>query len=455
MWTFELPCGTSRASAVQKLYRSRREGWRAGEGCLVTRERIDLLSPPFAGHLHPILGMAQALQSDYDVRVITTPTALRYVQAAGIEAVPMLAGWEKQLDAIVNTSSATASNPKRLFSQLSQAVSIHQQVGKEMRALYRASRPQLLIADFTLIAVGPVATALGILYWTSLPSPCVIEGGDGPPSYLGGLRPMDGWLGKIRDRSGWALIRSFKRLAALAFRKDLRRIGLTSVYRHDGTESVYSDKAILVLGWRELEFQTRWPASACFMPPFLYSPPINCLPPRFAEGKKHVLVTLGTHLSWIKDRVASEMAKLATLTPEIEYHFSDGDLLGEVHHEQGNFQRLSCIDYRLIARYSLVIHHAGAGVMAHCLTMGLPAVVFPVDFDQFDNAARLEHAGLAIRIRHLKSLPLAITTAIADMEMQERCRQFARTHTTEDPALKLRTKVQYAIVERAYFPIES
>jgi UDP:flavonoid glycosyltransferase YjiC (YdhE family) len=386
--------------------------------------------------------MAEVLRSDYDVRVITTPTAARRAQAVGFEAIPMLAGWEEQLDAVVNTSSATGSNPKRLFGQLSQALKIHQQVGTEIGELYRTSRPELLIADFTLIGVGPVAESLGIPYWTSLPSPCVMDGGNGPPFYLGGLRPMDGWLGKVRDRLGWTLIRGFKQAAALTFRKDLRRIGLTSVYRNDGSESVYSDKAILVFGWQDLEFRTRWPLSACFLSPFLYSPPVKCEPPHFAEGKKHVLVTLGTHLSWIKNRVALEIEKLAAMTTGVEYHFSDGDLMGEVHREQANFQRLSCIDYKLIGRYDLVVHHAGAGVMAHCLLRGRPAVVYPIDFDQFDNAARLEHAGLAVRVRRLKNLPRSIQGALADIEMRDRCREFARTHAKDDSILKLRAQVR-------------
>lgn len=407
----------------------------------MTRARIDLLSPPFAGHLHPILGMAQVLGSDSDVRVITTPAAVKRVKAAGFEAVPMLTGWEERLDEIVNTPTATGSNPWRLFNQLSKALKIHQQVRSELESLYCTSRPELLIADFTLIAVGPVATALGIPWWTSLPSPCVLDGGDGPPCYLGGLRPIDGWLGQMRDQLGWTVIRGFKRLAARAFREECRRIGLTSVYRADGSETVYSEKTILALGWPELEFRTKWPDPVCFIPPFLYSPPANCEPPRFAEGKKHVLVTLGTHLRWAKDRIASEVEELATLTPEVEFHFSDGDLLGEIRKDRGNFQRLSYIDYRLIGRYDLVVHHAGAGVMAHCLTQGRPAVVYPVDFDQFDNAVRLERAGFAVRVRRLKDFRRAIEGALADTDMRERCQEFARFHDRDESATMLRAKV--------------
>ena len=29
------------------------------------------------------------------------------------------------------------------------------------------------------------------------------------------------------------------------------------------------------------------------------------------------------------------------------------------------------------------------GIVAHCLAQGRPAIVYPIDYDQFDNASRL------------------------------------------------------------------
>lgn len=34
--------------------------------------RIDLLAPPFSGHLHPVLAMGRALSERYQVRIIST-----------------------------------------------------------------------------------------------------------------------------------------------------------------------------------------------------------------------------------------------------------------------------------------------------------------------------------------------------------------------------------------------
>ena len=53
--------------------------------------------------------------------------------------------------------------------------------------------------------------------------------------------------------------------------------------------------------------------------------------------------------------------------------------------------------------------------------------MFPVDFDQFDHAARLVRAGVARRLRSLADLPGAVTMALWDDALAMRCRQFQAT----------------------------
>ena len=36
------------------------------------------------------------------------------------------------------------------------------------------------------------------------------------------------------------------------------------------------------------------------------------------------------------------------------------------------------------------IHHAGAGIMMGCIDLGIPSLILPQDYDQFDNAVRAE-----------------------------------------------------------------
>lgn len=409
---------------------------------MMTRTRIDLLAPPFAGHLHPILGMARALHPHYEVRVATTPCAESSVRAAGLTPVTLLADWERQLRDVVDTPAAVGSHPLRLYRQFVKALGVHEQVRIELERLYENSRPDLLIADFTLVAAGPVARSRGIPWWTSLPSPCVLEGGDGPPCYFGGLIPRAGLLGTARDAAGRAMIRGFKHVVGALFREKMRRLGLSSVYRADGSEAIYSDERLLIIGWRDLEFRKDWPAYTRFVSPLLFTPPTGAGVPAFTPGRQHVLVTLGTHLAWAKQAVAQSVRELARRTPHLEYHFSDGDVGGNAEEGQANFHRFSFIDYEQhLGRYDLVIHHGGSGVMHHCLTKGRPAIVYPVDYDQFDNAARLEHAGLARRLRRLRDLPLLVESALTDERLKERCRLFAERHGTDGSEQAFRDQV--------------
>src|SRR5271155_3263662 len=113
-----------------------------------TRMRIDLAAPPFSGHLHPILGIARLLAQDHEVRVLTMPSAMPSVSAAGLNGIPVLSGWESQLTAVIDTPKAVRSNPFRMYGQLTQALKIQQQLRLELETLYENERPALLIADF-------------------------------------------------------------------------------------------------------------------------------------------------------------------------------------------------------------------------------------------------------------------------------------------------------------------
>ncbi|MET3144331.1 UNVERIFIED_ORG: UDP:flavonoid glycosyltransferase YjiC (YdhE family) [Xanthomonas axonopodis] len=104
--------------------------------------------------------------------------------------------------------------------------------------------------------------------------------------------------------------------------------------------------------------------------------------------------------------------------PEVIFHFSDGDTGAPPQPGQGNYQRLPYVDYaQHLHRYALVIHHGGAGILYACLAAGLPAIVYPLDYDQFDHAARLQVAGAAWWLRDLDGLPALLRQALGAGEV--------------------------------------
>ncbi|MFL7980034.1 glycosyltransferase, partial [Xanthomonas vasicola] len=214
------------------------------------------------------------------------------------------------------------------------------------------------------------------------------------------------------------LTRGFKQTLHLCYRRKMRACGLPAIYRRDRSEAVYSPHCILALGVPSFELAQRWPAAVRFVGPQLCTPTTAVTAPSFVDGRRHVLVTLGTHLQWVKQRLDSVLRALAPQFPEVIFHFSDGDTAAPLQPGQGNYQRLPYVDYaQYLQRYALVIHHGGAGILYACLAAGLPAIVYPLDYDQFDHAARLQVAGAAWWLRDLDGLPALLREALSANEV--------------------------------------
>jgi UDP:flavonoid glycosyltransferase YjiC (YdhE family) len=196
-------------------------------------------------------------------------------------------------------------------------------------------------------------------------------------------------------------------------------MGFDSVYRDDGSEVLYSTVRIIATSLEQLEFARRYPAHMVFVGPVLYSPPAALPDPPFVPGRPHVLVTLGTHLVWRRDHVAAAVRQAALELPGVEFHFSEGDRSSDRHESSANFHRMGFVSYEAhLKRYDVVVHHGGTGVLGFTLAAGTPSVVHPLDYDHFDNCARLEAAGVALRLTRLPDLARLICQALVDLELR-------------------------------------
>ncbi|NDO83694.1 glycosyl transferase [Citrobacter sp. NCU1] len=372
--------------------------------------RIDLLAPPFSGHLHPVLAMGRALSKRYQVRIISTQGAASSVAAAGLMGLSLPGDYDTPLLGVVNPQYAVGSHPLRLYRQFRHVVGLLKNFADELELLWlREGTPDLAIADFTLPIVGEVCRRLDVPWWSSLPSPCVLETPDGVPAYCGGLMPAHSAIQRMWHAVHRKKVRLFKQTVFWLFRDVIRQTGITRLYRQDGSENAYSPLRILALSEETFEFPRRWPAAVSFIGPALYTPPSQSVAPPFETDKRHVLVTLGTHLDWHKDAVMQAVIALAGTLPEWVFHFTDGHQTVAEQQRQDNVYRVSWVNYdNWLTHYDAVIHHGGAGIMWHCLQKNIPALVYPVDYDQFDHAARLAWCGKGIWIKDgLKGLEKA------------------------------------------------
>ena len=364
--------------------------------------KIDFVTPPFAGHLFPLLQLARFLnrESSHSVRVLSTAHAEPAVRASGIDFIPLLPDRSDEVIRIADTPVRVGSNPLNLLGQLRANLALMADFRRELLEVWREQPPRLVIADFTVPLAGLAAQSLGCSWWTTMPTPCALETRNGTPCYLGGWTPGPGLFCCTRDWLGRAAVHGFKRLVAAVFARQLRTLGFASVYRSDGLERAYSPELILGIGTTEFEFNSDWPPHFVMIGPLTESPHLPAPAPEFIPGRHHILVSLGTHLWWAKPQVAELLRVVAREMPDCVFHFTRGKPGDLTRETAGNWHAYGYLPYdETLNRYSAAVVHGGTGVVYSCLRAGVPMLVWPHDYDQFDHAARVVHHGLGLRLR--------------------------------------------------------
>ncbi|MBM3767203.1 MAG: hypothetical protein FJW32_17580 [Acidobacteria bacterium] len=357
-------------------------------------KRIVFAAPPFAGHLNPLMALANAAKSaGFETDVITGPRKIATVERFGHRAIRLRSIGMDTLESIANTAEPVRSNPFRLLAQFRQNLRLLPAIGDELVELWRNDRPHLIVADSVAPVAGLAADRLGIPWITTAATPITIETRSGIPSYCGGWMPGS----PLRDAAGRAVIRTFKQTVALLFREEFRRLGLRSVYRKDGSETIYSPHAILGFGISELEFERDWPSHFQMLGP-VFATPDKGPPFEFLEPHPRVLVTHGTHLLWAKRTLMDEVRELSKAMPHVHFVVSFGDTEYKPPERTERVRAISFLDYeRHIEGFDAVIHHGGTGIAYAAISAGVPCLAVPRDYDQFDYAARLEYRGLGLR----------------------------------------------------------
>ena len=389
--------------------------------------RLCFVAPPFAGHLNPLAALALAAQAaGHTVEVVTGHAKLDVLTEAGLRASAPPSLSSGALEAIADAPHKVGVHPIRIARQMRAAFAAIGAVRHELVLRWAADPPDLIIADFITVAPGLAADALGLPWITTLPTPFALEAKSGPPSYLGGLKPMPGPLGQIRDRVGWAGVKAGKALLAQIFGRQMAEMSLKRL-RPDGSEAIYSADRILALGIKELEFERDWPSAVRFIGP-MHDNPEAPLPLDLKRGRS-VLITLGTHLPWAKHTLIDDARSLSREMPDIRFVVSLGrpsERSRSPLFSEGGVEAYAFVPYdQYLQRFAAVIHHGGAGITNACITAGKPMLAVPHDYDQFDYAARIEHHELGFRLsrigghdsaeklRRLLSAPLAGTAKFA------------------------------------------
>ncbi|PWD49802.1 hypothetical protein C8046_02925 [Serinibacter arcticus] len=406
--------------------------------------RLLLAAPPFAGHLNPLLTLGAGLRErGFDVEIATGATKVPLVAALGFTAHPLLADEPGIFDAIADTAGPVRSNPLLLTRQLRANLALLPRARADLDAVLGGGAFDAVLADFTAPVAGHAAQAAGLPWVTTMPTPFALETATGTPSYCGGWGPASRPWHRVRDAAGRTATRVTKRGMQAVLAGAFRTAG-TGVYRADGSEAAYSPDAILGLGMIEVELPRDWPASFRMVGPVTATPernlpsagPVPPLPPG-----PLVLVTVGTHLGWARRDLVAQVRALAAAVPSHTFVVTLGQVgagAGAGVGPEAAGDRVVVVDHLpyddVLPAFDAVVHHGGAGISYSAIRAGVPALVHPRDYDQFDFAVRLETAGAGRRTRRALDHPEAARALrrVLDGE-RSRLRALSSTLTRYDP----------------------
>ena len=359
--------------------------------------KIDVISVPFSGHLFPTLTLVKPLLEDprFQIRVITGFQKKALVEQIGFDCLALFPDRPTVMEDIANT--AKQANLLIMYQQLMANSRLVPEVFDEINRIWEAEgRPDLVIADFVAAPAGMLADRLEIPWITTIPSPVAIESRTTTPAYLGGWKPHQGIFYKWRDALGRQVIRLAKKVGFALVKKNLDTLEGFKLYREDGTEAIYSPYSILALGMKELEFRDDFPSQLKWVGYRCLS--FDRLPQEqkqyFTSSNKRVFVTSGTHLKWEKERMVEYAKLLSQEYPDYVFYVTLGDPSGIENPPSMLSENLLIFDYLpysdVLDQMDFAIHHAGAGIMMGCIDLGIPSLILPQDYDQFDNAVRAE-----------------------------------------------------------------
>jgi UDP:flavonoid glycosyltransferase YjiC (YdhE family) len=106
-----------------------------------------------------------------------------------------------------------------------------------------------------------------------------------------------------------------------------------------------------------------------------------------------------------------------------------------------NARMVEWVSYaRTMPRCAAVVCHAGHGTLARALASGCAVVAVPAAGDMNENAARVDWAGVGVRVPRRftrpRSIGLAVERALGDDGMRARVRDLAAWHAANDPAAR-------------------
>jgi UDP:flavonoid glycosyltransferase YjiC (YdhE family) len=285
------------------------------------------------------------------------------------------------------------------------------------REFVRAFAPEVVVSDILTVAPALAAELEGVPVATLVPHvhPDLPPGF--PPFSIGARRPrtrVGAWLWRRTDRAVAVGLEQGRR----EFNDCRARLGLGPLpWTHTGL----SRGLTMVATLPQLEYARAWPSWVRVVGPLLWEPGGPLVSPPPGDGPV-VLVAPSTS----QDPSGSLLrACLEGLADEPVRVIAIGSGAAPA-----NAVLVDWMSYaRTMPQCDLVVTHGGHGTLARALVSGCPVVVCPAGGDMAENAARVDYAGLGVRLAPRFCTPwgvrLAVRRALSKPELRSRAADVA------------------------------
>ena len=295
----------------------------------------------------------------------------------------------------------------------------------------RPGDPDVVVHDILTMAPALAGELHGATIVTLIPHVNPVVSPGFPPYAFGARMP-----GTAFGRGIWRVL---SRPIGAGLRRGRRELNETRVkvglpplaHLHGGL----SQDLVLVGSLPQLEYPRPWPAHFHVTGPLMWEPqfgdtelppgdaPLVMVAPSTAQDPEQKL--LRTALAALADEPVRVLASTNRKPLPAPVTVPDNALL------------VDWVSYsRTIPQADLVICHAGYGTVARTLTCGCPVLAVPHSGDMGENAARIDWAGVGVRLpwRLLTpaSLRLAVRRALADHTLKDRAEAIAAWSAAND-----------------------
>jgi UDP:flavonoid glycosyltransferase YjiC (YdhE family) len=287
--------------------------------------------------------------------------------------------------------------------------------------LVRDVAPDAVVADILTLAPALAGELEGVPVATLVPhtDPRMPPGA---PPYSCGARVPRTAAGRALWRAADPLLRHGLELGREQLNETRRRLGLPALERvHGGI----SEALCLVATFPQLEYPRAWPAGTHVVGPLLWEPPADAVTP--PPGREPlVLIAPSTSQDAEHRLLRAALAGLAGLPLRVLASTNRGRS-GPPFAVPPNARVVDWLSYgRTMPACDLVVCHGGHGTVARALASGCAVLVVPAAGDMNENAARVDWAGVGVRLPRRMVTPIAIALAAGRALARPRLRVRAR-----------------------------